>query len=265
MWSGFNYLRNKSEFDIEYLIGIYQEVKQTSDGIRPPFLPTIILQGGSDSNAGQVIYTPPRGESIIEEKLKNLLAFINNDQKYSIDPLIKLAIGHYQFEAIHPFRDGNGRTGRIFNIHILTKKGLLEYPILYLSKYIIDHKNDYYRNIQNVSQKAQWKKWIVFILKAIEVTSNITYQKINQIITTKDIILQEIINNGEIRRPEALTEAIFIQPYTRVKHFTDKRMYAENTARSYLNKLSEMGILEKRTIQGHHYYLNLELLKILSE
>ncbi len=141
----------------------------------------------------------------------------------------------------------------------------MEYPILYLSKYIIDHKNDYYRNIQNVSQKAQWKKWIVFILKAIEVTSNITYQKINQIITTKDIILQEIINNGEIRRPEALTEAIFIQPYTRVKHFTDKRMYAENTARSYLNKLSEMGILEKRTIQGHHYYLNLELLKILSE
>jgi len=193
------------------------------------------------------------------------LEFINNDEIYKIDPLIKLAIGHYQFEAIHPFRDGNGRAGRIFNIHILTKKGLLEYPILYLSRFIIDNKNDYYRLLQNVSQKAQWSKWIIFMLKAIETTSKLTYKKINQIITVKDLILQELIKTKEIRRPEALTEAIFVQPYTRVKHLSDKKIYAENTARSYLNKLSESGILEKRTIQRHHYYLNLEPKKILSE
>lgn len=265
LWSGHNFLKNKSEFDFEYLTRIYQEIKQTSDGFRPPFLPTVIRQGGSGLNAGQVIYTPPRGKGIIEEKLNNLLEFINNDNKYQIDPLVKLAIGHYQFEAIHPFRDGNGRAGRIFNIHILTEKGLLEYPILYLSKYIIDNKNDYYRFLQNVSQKAQWKQWIIFILNAIEVTSNLTYKKINQIISIKDIILHELINNTDIRRPEALTEAIFVQPYTRVKHLTDKKIYAENTARLYLNKLSEIGILEKRTIKGHHYYLNLELVKILSE
>jgi Fic family protein len=265
LWKGYNLLKDRSKFDMEYLIGIYQEIKQSRDGIRPSFLPTVILQGGSGPNAGQVIYTPPRGKSILEEKLSNLLEFINNDDNFQIDPLIKMAIGHFQFEAIHPFRDGNGRTGRIFNIHILTKKGLLEYPILYLSRYINDNKSDYYRLLQNVSQTGQWKEWIIFMLKTIEVTSNLTYSKINQIISVKDAILHELIKNKEIRRPEILTESIFIQPYTRVKHLTEKKSYAENTARLYLNKLSEMGVLEKRAIQGHHYYLNLELVKILSE
>jgi Fic family protein len=265
LWRGYDLLKKKSQFDIEYLISVFQEIKQTKDGIRPPFLPTVILQGGSGPNAGQVIYTPPRGKGILEEKLSNLLEFINRDDDFQIDPLIKLAIGHFQFEAIHPFRDGNGRAGRIFNIHILTKKGLLEYPILYLSKYIIDNKNDYYRLLQNVSQKGQWKEWIIFMLKAIQVTSKLTYTKINQIIDIKDIILDELIKNKDIRRPESLVESIFIQPYTRVKHLTEKEIYSENTARSYLNKLSEMGILEKKSIYGHQYYLNLELMRILSE
>lgn len=264
LWRGYDLLKKKSQFDLEYLISIFQEIKQTKDGIRPPFLPTVILQGGSGPNSGQVIYTPPRGKGILEEKLRNLLEFINRDDDFQIDPLIKLAIGHFQFEAIHPFRDGNGRAGRIFNIHILTKKGLLEYPILYLSKYIIDNKNDYYRLLRNVSQKGQWKEWIIFMLKAIQVTSKLTYTKINQIIDIKDIILDELIKNKEIRRPEKLVESIFIQPYTRVKHLTENEIYSENTARSYLNKLSEMGILEKKTIHGHHYYLNLELMRILS-
>jgi len=129
LWNGFNYLKTQSGFDLDYLIHIYQEVKQTSDGIRPPFLPTIIRQSGSDAtDAGKVIYTPPRGKGILEDKLNNLLEFINNDQKFPIDPLLKMAIGHYQFEAIHPFRDGNGRTGRIFNIHLLTKKRFARIP-----------------------------------------------------------------------------------------------------------------------------------------
>ena len=264
LWSGYHYLKTKPGFDITYLIRIFQEIKQTSDGIRPSFIPTTILQGGSGSNAGQVLYTPPRGKGILEEKLNNLIEFINDDQQFPIDPLIKMAIGHYQFEAIHPFRDGNGRTGRIFNIHILLKKGLLEYPILYLSKFIIDHKNDYYRNLQNVSQKGRWRNWIVFMLKAVEETANLTYQKINDIVSVKDAILEAIAGETDIRRPEALVNAIFTQPCTRVKHLTGKKIYAENTARSYLNRLTEMGVLEKKTIHGHHYYLNLELYRILS-
>ncbi len=264
LWSGFNYLKTKQEFDLEYLLRIFQEIKQTSDGIRPPFLPTTIIQGGSGSNAGKPIYTPPRGKGIVEAKLGNLVEFINDDQGFAIDPLIKMAIAHYQFEAIHPFRDGNGRAGRVLNIHILVNKGLLEYPILYLSKFILDHKNEYYRNLQNVSQKGLWKNWIVFMLKAVEETANLTYQKINEIISSKDAILEVVTGETDIRKPESLIKIIFTQPYTRVKHLTGKKIYAENTARSYLNKLTEMGILEKKTIQGHHYYLNLELFRILS-
>jgi len=264
LWSGFNYLKVKPKFDLDYLISMFQEIKQTSDRIRPAFIPTTILQRGSGSNAGQPVYTPPRGKGILEKKLNNLLEFINDDQKFPIDPLIKMAIGHYQFEAIHPFRDGNGRTGRVFNIHILLNKGLLEYPILYLSKYILDHKNEYYRNLQNVSQKGLWKIWIIFMLNAIEETANLTYQKINEIISAKDAILKAVTDETDIRKPESLIKVIFTQPYTRVKHLSGKKIYAENTARSYLNQLTEMGILEKKIIRGHHYYLNLELFRILS-
>ena len=107
----------------------------------------------------------------MEEKLGNLAEFVNDDEAYPIDALIKMAIAHYQFEAIHPFRDGNGRAGRIFNINILTQKGLLDLPILFLSRYIIDHKNDYYSLLASVTQRGTWEAWILFMLKAIETTA----------------------------------------------------------------------------------------------
>jgi len=265
LWTGYNYLKKKPGFNQEYFIKIYQEIKQTKDLIRPAFVPTIIRQGGSGVNAGKIIYTPPRGKGIIEDKLKNLIDFLNDDVANPIDPLFKMIIGHYQFEAIHPFRDGNGRTGRVFNIHYLTKKGLLDLPILFLSRYIIQQKDSYYNTIQGVSQRGDWKSWIVYMLKAIEVTSNITYNKINDIISIKEAILQTIANDTRIQRPEKILEMIFTQPMTKVKHFVEKGIYAENTARDYLNKLCEIGILEKKIVQGNHYYENIELVRILSE
>jgi Fic family protein len=265
LWAGHKYMHNKSDFDSEYFISIYREIQETTDGIRPPTAGIIIRQGGSGPNAGKVIYTPPRGKGIVEDKLNNLLEFINNDRKYVVDPILKMAIAHYQFETIHPFRDGNGRTGRIFNIHYLTNKGLLDLPILFLSRYIMDNKEDYYSCLSGVSQRGSWQNWIRYMLKAIEVTSNITYIKINDIIAAKESILNAIETDTDIRKPAQLTEMIFTQPFTKVKHLTDKKMYAENTARQYLQKLCDMGILEKKTIQGKHYYLNLELYRILSE
>jgi len=131
LWSGYNYLKEGEMFNQEYFIKIFQEIKQTTDKIRPPFIETTIKLGGTGPNAGQVIYTPPRGGGILEEKIENLVSFINDDEQYNIDHLLKMAIAHFQFEAIHPFRDGNGRTGRVFNIHYLTSKGLLDYPILF--------------------------------------------------------------------------------------------------------------------------------------
>ena len=265
LWAGYDYLKSLPGFDQKYFINIYQEINQASDGIRPAFLQTVIIQGGSGMNAGQVIYTPPRGNQVPEQKLQNLIDFMNNDHDHKIDPLIKMAIGHFQFEAIHPFRDGNGRTGRIFNIHYLTKTGLLDFPILFLSRYIIDHKEDYYAFLSGVSQRGDWKSWILYMLKAVESTSNITYSKINQILAVKEAVLEEVVKHKDIRRPEQLIQLIFTQPFTKVKHLEDAGLYAEKTARNYLNKLSDMGILERRSIEGGHYYLNLELYRILSE
>jgi Fic family protein len=264
LWHGYDYLKNKAGFDREYFIRIYRTIKQTNDGLRPPFAQTYIRQGGSGPNAGNAVYVPPRGEGVVEKKLDNLLAFINDDESAKADPLLKMAIAHFQFEVIHPFRDGNGRTGRVFNIHYLVKKGLLDYPILYLSRYIHQHKDHYYSGLSGVSQRGDWTSWLLFMMNAVESMSNLTFQKINDIISTKDAIVHELEKNSSIRRPEQLVERIFSQPFTKVKHLTDHGLYSENTARNYLNQLNDTGIMEKKTIHGHHYYLNSELYRILS-
>jgi Fic family protein len=265
LWSGYHYLRQTGHFDQNYFIRIYQEIKQSNDGIRPDFSQTTIKQGGTGPNAGQVVYTPPRGPSIIQQKLDNLLEFLNDDQKFGLDHLLKMAIAHFQFEAIHPFRDGNGRTGRLLNIHYLTNKGLLDVPILFLSKYILEHKHDYYAGLMGVSQRGNWKNWLQFMLRAIETTSNITFHKINDIVSAKDSILEYVkADNRKFRNPETLIELLFTQPLTKVKHLVEAGIYAENTARDYLNTLCDLQVLEKKEIEGHHYYLNLELYRILS-
>ena len=266
LWSGYNYLKQNSQFDQTYFINVFQEVKQSKDGIRPDFANTTIKQSGTGPNAGQVIYTPPKGQKLIKEKLNNLCSFLNDDEQFKIDHLIKMAIAHYQFEVIHPFRDGNGRTGRIFNINYLTNKNLLDVPILFLSKYILEHKQDYYTGLQGITQTGNWADWFLFMMRAIEYTSNITYHKINDIITTKDSILEFVKKDKrKFRNPDQLITALFTQPLTKVKHLVEAGIYAENTARNYLNKLSEMSVLEKKEIEGHHYYLNIELHRILSE
>jgi Fic family protein len=266
LWSGYKYLQKAQKFDQNYFIQVFQEIKQTNDTIRPSFVPLTIKQGGTGSNAGQVIYTPPRDSSVIRDRLENLINFVNDDEQFRIDFLLKMAIAHFQFEAIHPFRDGNGRTGRIFNIHYLTNKGLLDVPILFLSRYILDHKNDYYAGLTGVSQRGDWKNWILFILRAVENTSKQTFNKINDIVSAKDSILEHIKKEDQkLRNPEDLVEALFTQPLTKVKHLTDAKIYSENTAREYLNRLCDMQVLEKKEMGGHHYYLNLELYRILSE
>lgn len=266
LWSGFNYLKKNRQFDQDYFVKVFQEIKQTTEGIRPEFLNTTIKQRGTGPDAGQVIYTPPRGVGIIKKKLGNLIDFLNDYEKFKMDHLLKMAIAHFQFEAIHPFRDGNGRTGRICNIHYLTNKGLLDIPILFHSRYILDHKDEYYRALMGVSQRANWKEWLLFMLRAIESTSNITFHKISEIVAIKDSILEFVKKDKrKFRNPQSLIESLFVQPFTKVKHLVASGLYAENTARDYLNRLCEMQVLVKNEIEGHHYYLNLELYRILAE
>ncbi len=264
LWEGYTYLKKTGKFDTGYFIRLYQQIKQTNDEIRPPVARIYIRQGGSGPNAGKPVYTPPRGKGVIREKLENLVAFLNDENITPGEPLLKMTIAHFQFEAIHPFRDGNGRAGRIMNIHFITKSGLLEYPVLYLSRYIIEHKDEYYDVLAGVSQRGDWDNWIMYMLRAVESTSRLTYQKVNEILATQKDILEAVESDTDIRRPDRLVEAIFFQPYTKVSHLVERGIYAENTARKYLNKLADLQILEKKEIQGHHYYLNLELEQILS-
>jgi Fic family protein len=265
LWKGYYHLREQNNFTLDYFIQTFQEIKQSGEGFRPAFSQVYIRQGGSGPNAGKPVYTPPRGQGILEAKLNNLADFLNDDQTYQIDPLLKMAIAHFQFEAIHPFRDGNGRTGRVINIHYLTHKGLLDYPILYLSRYIVDHKEDYYSTLAGVSQRGDWQTWLLYMLRAVEQTANLTYEKINRIIAASDAVLAIIASHKGIRRPDQLTQKIFTQPVTRIRHFTEDRTYAENTARDYLNKLVELGILERKIIGGNHYFINRELYAILAK
>ncbi|MEX0719088.1 MAG: Fic family protein [Balneolaceae bacterium] len=264
LWEGYNYLKENGRFHPDYLVQLYRAIKESGDGIRPDFARTYIRMGGSGPNAGKPVYTPPRGNGIVQQKLDNLVDFLNDDSIAPAEPLLKMAIAHFQFEAIHPFRDGNGRAGRIMNIHLLTYAGLLDVPILYLSRYIIEHKKDYYEGLSGISQRGDWENWLLFMLRAVESTARLTYQKVNDIIVSKEEILRVMQDRTSIRRPEQLAEVIFSQPYCKVNHLTDAGLYAENTARNYLNDLAEIHVLEKRQLKGRHYYVNLELKQILS-
>lgn len=263
LWQGYQHLTDHRAMNVQLVIDTYRTVTGFNDGIRPPVAQTVIRQAGTEPHAGRVIYTPPRGAALLETLLENLTDFLNDDEQYPIDPLIKMCIGHYQFEAIHPFRDGNGRTGRIINILYLTSKGLLDYPILHLSRFILVNKSEYYEKLAGVTQRADWRGWIIFMLRAIENTATHTFGQINDIIDAQQAILNHV-ESLKLKRPSLLVNSIFTQPFTTVNHITGEHGYAENTARKYLDLLAQHSILEKRTVKGNVYYLNLELYRILA-
>ena len=264
LWTGYEEIVKTGVFDIELLIKVYQEIKQVKDGIRPPQTETVIKKRGSGLLGGLVVYTPPRGINIIKEKLDNLLVYINDDKKYSYDPLIKLAVSHYQFEAIHPFRDGNGRTGRILSILLMIQKKLLELPILYLSAYIIREKDDYYDLLNSVTARRSWKHWIIYMLKAVEETAIYTISKIEEI----DRLFNNTLELINIKLPhirKETIEKIFEQPYVSPKKLIDQNIKSLNTAKKYLGQMEELGIVVPKKIGKEVVYLNIDLYNLLSE
>lgn len=264
LWTGFDKISKNDQFDLDIIIQIYQNIIQINDGIRPPQTETVILKRGSGLLGSSVVYTPPRGIEIIKQKLENLLEYINNDEKFPHDPLIKLAISHYQFEAIHPFRDGNGRTGRILAILILLQKNLLDVPILYLSAYIIRQKEDYYYLLNRVTATDNWEKWIIYVLKAIEETAIYTVLKIEEIDRLFDNTNKLIKKKLPHIRKETV-ERIFEQPYISPKKLIDENIKSLNTAKKYLKQLEEMNIMLPKKIGKEIVYLNIDLYNLLSE
>jgi Fic family protein len=262
LWAGIDQIKENKYINSDTVIKIYQNIKQTKTGIRSEHSNVRIIKGGKSITSGEVVYKPPKGDDLINELLKNFFAFINNDEEYDIDPLLKMAISHYQFEAIHPFSDGNGRTGRILNTLTLISKGLLSHPILYLSKYIINNKDSYYHNLNGVSSRGDWERWLTYMLTAVDETANYTIMKIEEI--TKQF--EDTRSHAEKHFPKldfAVIEAIFTQPYIKAIHLLSNKIKSRNTARKYLDQLCDIQILELRQIGNENIYINTDLVRIL--
>ncbi|MBE9516946.1 MAG: Fic family protein [Bacteroidetes bacterium] len=263
LWTGIDQIKKDESIHLDAIIQIYQNIKQTQTGIRSEHSNVRIIKGGKSSTSGEVVYTPPKGDAILKELLNNLLTFLNEDEKYNLDPLLKMAIGHYQFEAIHPFPDGNGRTGRILNTLVLMNKGLLGHPILYLSKYIINNKDSYYHYINGVSSRGDWKKWLLYMLTAVDETANYTVLKIEEI--TQQFEATRIHIEKNIPKLDfSVIEAIFTQPYIKAIHLVSEKIKSRNTARKYLDQLCNIQVLELKHIGNENVYINNDLVRILA-
>jgi Fic family protein len=264
LWAGYNAIRKKKKIDLDSIIHIYQQVKNTKEKIRSPQGLVFIKRGMSQLRPGETIYTPPRGKGVVENKMKNLLEYLNNAQN-DTDPLLKMAIAHYQFEAIHPFSDGNGRTGRILNLLYLTSQGMLSQPVLYLSKYIIEHKDDYYRNLERVTQRQDWKNWLLFMMMAVEQTSRHTNQMIDNIIDQ----MNETLNYARKKLPwysKELNETLFMQPYIKPKRVGETLgRTSRTTVGKYMNELTKLKILTPQESGKEVFYINTDLLRIVQE
>jgi len=258
LWEGFSDLKKRPILSTNLFVKLVQIIRENQTGIRN-------IPGTAVSNVmtGKIIYMPPEGETLIRDKLKNLEEYIH--EKDDIDPLIKLALIHYQFESIHPFSDGNGRTGRIMNILFLVLKKLLELPVLYLSKYIIENKSDYYLLIRGVTENQHWEPWILYMLDAIEKTAVYTKDKI---IAIRDL-LEETRQFARENLPDKvyskeLIELLFHQPYTKGKLLEDARIAKRQTASEYLKELEKIGVLKFQKTGKENLYLNIKLYNLLS-
>jgi Fic family protein len=260
---GLEQLKTKPFITTNLCIKIVQCIKQNNASIRN-------TPGTTLSNTqGEVIYTPPSGETIIREKLANLEKFINEDETSSgehsrtIDPLIKMAILHYQFEAIHPFSDGNGRTGRILLLLYLKLSGLLDTPAIYLSEYIIKNKVEYYRCLRDVTEKNEWEDYILYMLDMIEETSNKGLKRLNKITTAMEETATEIKKKLPKVYSKDLIEILFRLPYTKRQHLIDENIGNLKTVGNYLIALEENGFLKSEKVGKEKLYLNQKLLEIL--
>ncbi len=217
-----------------------------------------------NNQTGKIVYIPPQKEEDIQSFMKNLEWYINDDHASNTDYLIKMAVIHYQFESIHPFYDGNGRTGRILNILYLVQKRLLDIPVLYLSRYIIEHKNDYYRLLQEVRDHNRWEEWILYILDGIEKTSIETLVIIREIRQLMLDYKRRIRENYKFYSQDLLNN-LFCHPYTKIDFIQRDLGVTRKTAARYLNDLVLGGFLQKEKFGVQHYFVNRPLFEIFTK
>lgn len=264
LWKGYQRVMAEKMLTIDTIIDVYREVKRTHDGIRPYQAEVVIKKRGWGSLVAETVYTPPRGKGVVEKKMAELLEFLNDDTKYPIDSLLKMVMAHYQFEAIHPFRDGNGRTGRILCILYLIQKKLLDLPILYLSAYILQNKDDYYWKLNGVTGTLLWKPWILYMLEAVSQTVEYTTNKILRIMNLMEKTQATMLEN---RLPVARMDIpkLFEQPYIRPRNLISDKIKSVNTAKKYLSQLESLGMLTKEKVGKEFIWFNTDLMTILSD
>ncbi len=264
-----NYIAaTKTGFDLISKTGlltnrIVLKIQEVLEGNKAGFrkLPGTTLK---NTSTGEIIYTPPQDPEEIKDLMTNLEKFINDKESSDFDPLVKMAIIHYQFESIHPFYDGNGRTGRIINILYLIQEKLQDLPILYLSNYIIKNKSDYYRLLQEVRTKNNWEEWLLFMIKAVDQTSRET---IDLIIKIRELMMnyKRTLRDNYKFYSQDLLNNLFKHPYTKIEFIQRDLNVSRITAANYLNQLADDKLLTKKKLGTANYYINDPLFKLLSE
>ncbi len=257
LWVGFRAVTADGLLTSNDILAIQAELEQNSAGFRK--LPGTALKDGS----GRTVYTPPQDPARIVGMMGDLERFINEDTLFAVDPLIKMALIHHQFESIHPFYDGNGRTGRIINVLYLVQQRLLATPVLYLSRHIVRTKADYYRLLQAVRETGAWEAWVEYMLEAVEVTAR---EGITTIEAIRRLLLE--VKHGIRERhkfySQDLINSIFSHPYTRIQFIERDLRVSRHTATKYLDTLAEDGTLLKQKVGRSNYYINIGLVKILA-
>lgn len=259
VWHGYEIIREKGFISTNILVELQAMIEPNKSGIRKNPGTNLV-----NSLTGEIIYTPPQSESEIRDLLKNLEDYINNYDD-DIDPLIKMALIHYQFESIHPFYDGNGRTGRILNVLYLVLNNLLDSPILYLSNYINKNKSDYYRLFTEFRNENNYEDWIVYILKGVEETSKNTIELIKKIQEEMESFKSEFIEKLPKVYSDDLLNSLFFEVYTRINYIEQSCGVTRQTAATYLNQLVDAGLLEYEKVGRESIYKNTRLIELLSK
>ncbi len=256
---GFSLVKEKEFLNTNGIVSIQQELEENDAGIRK-------LSGTALINdlTNETIYTPPDSQEAINKLMKNLEEYLNMDES-EVSPLIKLAVQHYQFESIHPFYDGNGRTGRILNVLYLILKNLLDDPVLYLSAYIIRNKATYYRLLQEVRTHNKWEEWVLFILKGIEITAKQTIDQITQINTLFADTQAAVQKNLPRIYSKDLIEQFFIHPYCKIEFLVNGMGLNRKTASNYLKSLVDLRILQSEEKGKELIFINAKLYQLLKK
>ncbi len=256
---GFERVKQKGIITSNDIKAIQAKLENNKAGFRK--LPGTTLKNEA---TGEVVYEPPQHADAIEELMSNLERFINEPEMLDADPLVKMSIIHFQFESIHPFYDGNGRTGRIINTLYLVQQGLLHLPILYLSRYIIQNKAQYYGGLQGIRQSGKWEEWLLYMGRAVEETAHHTISQIQELKILMQELKHQLRNNYKFYSQDLLNH-LFKHPYTKIEFLMEELNISRPTAGTYLNSLAADGLLTKEKQGKSNYYVNESLMELLKK